>query len=107
MKMVLATVRPEKIFDVINGLADNGYYASTRWGISGRGKQKGIQVGDVIYEEMSKNALMVVINDEEKDQVIEIIMTYARSGAEGNSGDGKIFVVPVEESYTISSHTRD
>lgn len=107
MKMIVATVRPEKIFDVTKGLAENGYYASTRRGVSGRGRQKGIQVGDMIYEEMSKNLLMIVVEDVEKDQVVQIIMDYARSGANGNSGDGKIFIVPVEESYTISAHKKD
>lgn len=107
MKMILATIRPEKIFEVSKGLETNGYYASTRWGVSGRGRQKGIQVGDIVYEEMSKNMLVVVVDDEEKDEVVRIIMDYARSGENGNSGDGKIFVVPVEESYTVSTREKD
>ena len=107
MKMIFAIVRPERIFEVMKGLEINGYYAATRWNVSGRGRQKGIQVGDIIYEEMSKNMIMVTVEDEEKEEAVSIIMEYARSGNKGNSGDGKIFVVPVEDSYTISSMSRD
>ena len=46
---------------------------------------------------------MIVIKERDKDQVIETIMEAARSGTEGQFGDGKIFVTPVEETYTISS----
>ena len=107
MKMVIAIVRPEKIQDVNSALAQSGYNASTKWSVSGRGKQRGIQVGDVIYEEMAKNLIMVTVDDDEKDNVVDIIMESAISGENGNYGDGKIFIVPVEESYTISSQSKD
>lgn len=107
MKMVWAVVRPEKVYEITAALAEAGFYASTKWGVAGRGKQKGIQVGDVCYEEMSKNAIMVVVEDENKNEVIDIIMESAITGDSGNSGDGKVFVLPVEESYTISSSSKD
>lgn len=107
MKMVWSVVRPEKVYEVTQALADAGYNASTKWQVGGRGKQKGIQVGDVYYEEITKCALMVVAEDEDKDEVIDIIMQAAQTGEGGNSGDGKIFVVPIEESYTISSSSKD
>ena len=107
MKMIYAIVRPEKIYEVIKGLEVNGYYASTKWNVSGRGKQKGIQVGDIVYEEMSKNMLMTAVEDAEVDEAVGIIVQYARCGEHGSSGDGRIFVVPIEASYTISSATKD
>ncbi|WP_198536616.1 P-II family nitrogen regulator [Paenibacillus sp. DMB5] len=46
---------------------------------------------------------MIVIKDEEKDDVISIIMRTARTGEQGSFGDGKIFVLPVMEAFTISN----
>lgn len=54
MKLVTAIVRPEKVMDVIKALEESGYFAFSKWAISGRGKEKGIQVGDVLYQEMAK-----------------------------------------------------
>lgn len=107
MKMIIAIVRPEKIMEVNHALAEGGFHASTKWAVSGRGKQRGIQVGDVVYEEMSKNLLMVAVDDDSKDEVIDIIIQSALSGDNGNSGDGRIFVLPIEEAYTISGQSKD
>lgn len=107
MKMIWAIIRPEKIYEVTKALGEAGYNASTKWPVAGRGRQKGIQVGDVCYEEISKNALAVIAEDEDKNEVIDIIMQTAITGETGNSGDGKVFVLPVEESYTISTSSKD
>lgn len=107
MKMVMAIVRPEKVYEVTTALAEAGFNASTKWQVGGRGRQKGIQVGDVCYEEITKNTLMTVVDEEDKDEVVDIIMQTAQTGESGNSGDGKVFVVPVEESYTISTASKD
>ena len=48
----------------------------------------------------------MVVEDKDKDDVIRIIMKYARTGEEGRFGDGRIFVSPVEEAYTISSRKK-
>lgn len=107
MKMVMAIIRPNSVFEVSEALADNGFFASTKWSVSGRGKQRGIQVGEVIYDEMMKNVVMVICDDDDKNKVIDIIMDYASTGENGQSGDGKLFVLPVEESYTISRREKD
>ncbi|MBO5522712.1 MAG: P-II family nitrogen regulator [Roseburia sp.] len=107
MKMIFGIVRPEKAYEVNGALAEAGFFASTKWSVSGRGKQHGIQVGDVVYDEMSKVVIMVACDDEDKNEIIDIMMDHAQTGETGNSGDGKIFVVPVEESYTISSSSKD
>ncbi len=107
MKMIYAVVRPKKVNDVVDALKDAGYGASTRWAVSGIGKQQGIQVGDVIYDEMTKSMLMIACKDEDKDEIIDIIIESAQTGETGNSGDGKIFVLPIGESYTISKQEKD
>lgn len=50
---------------------------------------------------------MIVCDDDDKNEIIDIIMDTAQTGESGNSGDGRIFVLPVEESYTISSQSKD
>lgn len=107
MKMIYAIVRLEKAYEINKALADAGFGASTKWSVSGRGKQHGIHVGDVVYEEMSKNILMIACDDEDKNEIIDVIMDSAQTGEEGNSGDGRIFVVPIEEAYTISTRSKD
>jgi nitrogen regulatory protein PII 1 len=47
--------------------------------------------------------LLTIIEDKDKDFVIETILKEARTGSSGNFGDGKIFISTVEESYTIST----
>ncbi|MEA3546389.1 MAG: P-II family nitrogen regulator [Thermodesulfobacteriota bacterium] len=107
MIMIRAIVRPEKSDAVLAALMDAGFPAITKYSVAGRGKQRGIKIGDVTYDEIPKMMLMSVVNEEEKDFVIDTIMSTARSGEKGAFGDGKIFISPVEETYTISSGIRE
>jgi len=100
--LVRAIVRPEKAGAVMSEVAAAGFPAVTKMDVFGRGKQKGITVGEVRYDEIPKEMLMYFINDEDKDDLIKIIMRTARTG-EGNYGDGRIFISPVESAYTVSS----
>jgi len=102
MLLVRAIVRPEKSGAVMSELAAAGFPAVTKLDVYGRGKQKGITVGDVHYDEIPKEMLVIVCNDEDKEDIVKIIVRMARTG-EGNYGDGRIFVSPVESAYTISS----
>jgi len=88
-------------------LFDAGFPAVTKLSVFGRGKQRGLKVGNVTYDELPKDLLMIVIPKKDKDFVIETIMEAARSGEKGQFGDGKIFVTPVEEIYTISSGRKE
>ncbi|ASB48237.1 P-II family nitrogen regulator [Alkalitalea saponilacus] len=103
MYMLRAIVRPEKSPAVLKALFDAGFPAVTKLPVFGRGKQRGLKVGTVTYDELPKEMLMLVIQEKDKDFVVETIMNSARSEDGGQFGDGKIFVTPVEESYTISS----
>ncbi|MGN1282183.1 MAG: P-II family nitrogen regulator [Succinivibrio sp.] len=107
MLAVTAIIRPEKILDVQDALYSHGFSAMTKVNVSGRGKERGIKVGDVLYQEMTKVMLYIVVEDDEKDLVVDTIMQAAITGDKGNPGDGKIFVSPVYESYTISSQSID
>ena len=107
MLMIKAIVRPEKVNIILAELNDAGFPAVTKVDVVGRGKQKGVKVGDVIYDEIPKELLIIVVKDEkDKDDVISVIRKNALTGASGAFGDGKIFVSPVEEAYTISSGTK-
>jgi nitrogen regulatory protein PII 1 len=101
--MIKAIIRPEKTDDVLAALMDAGFPSVTKIGVVGRGKQRGIKIGEVTYDEIPKEMLLMVINDEDKKFVIKIIIEAARTGEKGSFGDGKIFVSPVEEMYTVSS----
>lgn len=103
MLMVRAIIRPEKVGLVLSELLAGGFPAVTKMDVFGRGKQKGITVGEVHYDEIPKEMLLLVVNDEDKDDVIKIIMRNARTGTTGKYGDGRIFVTPIEEAYTIST----
>ena len=103
MLMIKAIIRPEKVGIVLSELCDAGFPAVTKYDVVGRGKQRGVKVGDVHYDEISKEMLMLVVKDEDKEDVISIIMKNAKTGEKGAFGDGKIFVTAVEEAYTISS----
>ncbi len=107
MKLIQVIVRPEMVREVIVGLEAIGHNAYSKVQITGRGKQKGIQVGDICYDEIVKTMLYLVVNDEDKDEVIDVILDSASTGDNGSNGDGKIFVTELEESYTISKRVKD
>ena len=107
MLMIRAIVRPEKCDEVLAALMYAGFPAVTKMSAYGRGKQRGMRVGEVTYDELPKELILTVIKEEDKDFVIETVMKAARSGVKGTFGDGKIFVSTVEEAYTISSGNKE
>lgn len=98
MKMIRAFIRPEKEQEVVLALEGSGFPSLTKMPVFGRGKQKGLQVGPVHYDELPKTLLMTVVNDGDVEKVVKVIEDKARSGF---IGDGKIFVSPVDTAYTI------
>lgn len=106
MQFVRAIVRPEKKDEVLENLSAGGFNAATVVDVVGRGKQKGIKMGNVRYDEIPKTLILVAIEDSNLDKIVEIILKTAKTGPDGNFGDGKIFVSPVEEAYTISTGTQ-
>lgn len=103
MLLMRAIVRPEKKDDVLFELSKAGFHAATIIDVVGRGKQKGIKIGGIVYDEIPKVLIMMTVRDEDKDDVIRTVLQTAKSGEKGAYGDGKIFISPVDDSYTISS----
>jgi len=101
--MIRSVVRPEKADDVLAALMAQGFPAATKLSVAGRGKQRGIKIGDVTYDEIPKVMIMTVVADKDKQFAVETIVEAARTGDKGNFGDGKIFVSSVREMFTISS----
>jgi nitrogen regulatory protein PII 1 len=98
MKMVREIVRPEKVENVVDSLDEAGFAALTKMEVIGRGKQKGIQLENIYYDEIPKTMLIVVAEDEQTKKIVEII---TESSFTGNFGDGKIFISPVDDAYTV------
>jgi len=107
MLMIRSIVRPEKVDNVLAALMEAGFPGVTKMSVVGRGKQRGIKIGEITYDEIPKEMLLIVVKDQDKDFVIKTIINAARTGEKGAYGDGKIFVVPILESYTISSGIRE
>jgi nitrogen regulatory protein PII 1 len=103
MIMIRAIIRPEKVSAVLDGLLEAGYPAVTKVNVVGRGKQRGIKVGDVTYDELPKEMLLVVVPDQDKEFALKAIMDNAKSSDKGSFGDGKVFISKVSEVYTVST----
>ncbi len=98
MQMIRAIVRPAKEANVVESLENAGFVSLTKMEVFGRGKQKGIHTAEVQYDELPKTMIMLVVEDEDKSKVIE---TIKESAYTGKYGDGKIFVSPMDEAYTV------
>jgi nitrogen regulatory protein PII 1 len=104
MKMIRAIIRLEKEDVVVQALAKAGYPAMTKCDVTGRGRQRGIQVGDTLYEELAKHQLLLVVDDDQVDAAVKVII---EAGQTGHFGDGKIFVSSVDRVYTIRTGRRE
>jgi nitrogen regulatory protein P-II 1 len=102
MKRIEAIIREEKLDTVRESLTEVGYYGMTVTEVSGRGKQGGItiqwRVEDYQVHFLPKLKIEIVVLDEDVDRIVAKIMHSARTG---ERGDGKIFVMPVENAYRI------
>ena len=107
MIMIKSIVRPEKVDNVLAALMEAGFPAVTKISVVGRGKQRGIKIGEITYDEIPKEILLTVVQDQDRDFVVKTVIGAARTGVKGAYGDGKIFVSPVHEVYTISSGIRE
>ena len=104
MKMIRAIVRPECADIVSDALDEAGFSSMTKMPVFGRGRQKGITVGNVHYDEIPKTLILIVVEDESVDEVLKVIRYKAYTG---NEGDGKIFVSPVEQVRTVRTGSKE
>jgi nitrogen regulatory protein P-II 1 len=108
MKKIEAIIRPEKLDDVKHALSEKGYIGLNIVGVTGRGVQKGIvhagRGGQAYSVDMlPKVKLETVVIDKSVDEVVDIIQ---RAAWTGNIGDGKIFILPVEEAIRVRTNER-
>jgi nitrogen regulatory protein P-II 1 len=102
MKKIEAIIREEKLEAVRKALKDASYFGITVTEVSGHGRQGGItlqwRVGDYKVDLLPKIKIEVVVLDEDASSVVS---TIARAARTGNIGDGKIFVLPVDDAMRI------
>jgi nitrogen regulatory protein PII 1 len=98
MKLIKAIFRPERESEVIRALEKEGLYAMTKVDVLGRGRQRGVQVGEATYDELAKVMLMIIVEDRDCARAVEAIR---KSAYTGHYGDGKIFILPVDQVFTI------
>jgi nitrogen regulatory protein P-II 1 len=105
VKLVIAIIQPTKLRAVQEALAKVGVERMTVCDAQGYGRQRGRTAvyRGVEYTSnlLRKVELEIVVNDDFLDRTLEAIESVARTGPEGNIGDGKIFVLPVLETYRI------
>lgn len=107
MKKVEAVIREEALEPVLKALKDAGINPVTTYPVRGRGRQGGIvhrwAEGVEVYELLPRVKVEVVVPDELVNKVVDVIIKHARRGV---PGDGKIFIIPVEEAIRIRTGER-
>jgi nitrogen regulatory protein P-II 2 len=108
MKMVAAIIKPFKLDDVREALADVGVQGMTVTEIKGFGRQKGhtelYRGAEYVVDFLPKIKLELAVPDDLVDQVIEAIVHAAKTG---KIGDGKIFVTELEQAVRIRTGETD
>ena len=102
MKLVKCIIREDKVDETTDALKEIDVSGVTLTPVLGRGRgpnPKALYRGSA-YEirHMPKMMLDVVVSDDSVDDVVRIVMRAARTG---KRGDGRVFVIPVEDAYTI------
>ena len=102
MKKIEAIIREEKLEPVRAALEGIGIVGMTVMEVSGRGRQNGIplqwRAGEYRVEFLPKVKIEVVVLDEDLGKTLNTIMVKARTG---ERGDGKIFVLPIENAIRV------
>ena len=108
MKQITAIVKPFKLEEVREALADVGVSGLTVTEVKGFGRQKGhtelYRGAEYVVDFLPKVKLEVVVPDDLADRTVEAIANAAQTG---RIGDGKIFVIPVESALRIRTGERD
>jgi nitrogen regulatory protein P-II 2 len=108
MKLVVAIIKPFKLDDVREALAEVGVQGITVTEVKGFGRQKGhtelYRGAEYVVDFLPKIKLEVAVADDQLDRVIEAIQTSARTG---KIGDGKIFVSTLEQVIRIRTGELD
>jgi nitrogen regulatory protein P-II 1 len=104
MKMIIAIIRPEKLEDVQEALDAKEVHLMTASDVRGCGSQRGysesFRGNKGVIRLLSKVKLEIAVNEDYVKPTIDAILKAARS-PQGKIGDGKIFVLPLDECYRI------
>ena len=102
MKLVTAIIKPFRLDDVRNALSEVGVNGMTVTEVKGFGRQRGhtelYRGAEYVVDFLPKSKIEVAVGDELVERVIEAITTASRTG---KVGDGKIFVVDLEQALRI------
>ncbi len=107
MKLLEAIIKPFKVDDVRNALTEIGVQGLTVTEAKGFGRQKGhtelYRGAEYMVDLLPKMKLEILVTDDQVERVIEAITTAASTG---KIGDGKIFVMPVDDAVRIRTRER-
>jgi len=108
MKKIEAIIREERLEPVKRALEENSYFGMTVSEVSGRGRQKGIplqwRVGEYRVDLLPKLKIELVVLDEDVNIAVDAIVRNAKTG---ETGDGKIFILPVEGVVRVRTGDKD
>jgi nitrogen regulatory protein P-II 2 len=110
MKLIIAIIRPEKLEEVQKALAERDVYLMTVSDVRGCGMQRGYtevyRGTEVNVRLLPKVKLEIGVNDAFVEATVEAIVHAGRVGETGTIGDGKIFVLPMEDCVRIRTGER-
>ncbi|MDR0275372.1 MAG: P-II family nitrogen regulator [Burkholderiaceae bacterium] len=102
MKQITAIIKPFKLDEVREALAEQGVTGLTVTEVKGFGRQKGhtelYRGAEYVVDFLPKMKVEVVVGEDDLDRCVEAIVKAARTG---KIGDGKIFVTPIERVVRI------
>ena len=107
MKKIEAIIKPFKLEEVKDALSEVGIEGMTVTEVKGFGRQKGhteiYRGSEYTVDFLPKVKIEIVVADDMKDKTVEAIVKSAKTG---KIGDGKVFVVPIEEAVRIRTEER-
>jgi len=110
MKLITAIVKPFTLEDVKTALEQTGILGMTVSEVQGYGRQKGhtevYRGHEFSVNLLRKVQLQIAVNEDFVEPTIQAIIKGGRSGAKGEIGDGKIFVLPLEDCIRIRTGER-
>jgi nitrogen regulatory protein P-II 2 len=110
MKLIIAVIQPNRLEAVKQALADVEVFRLTVMDVQGFGRQKGhselYRGHEVTVNLVRKVQLMIGVNDNFLQPTIDAIIKGGRTGPTGEVGDGKIFVLPLEDCIRIRTGER-
>ena len=102
MNLIIAIIKPFKLDDVRDALAEIGVSGMTVTEVKGVGRQKGhtelYRGAEYVVDFLPKIRLEIAATDEQTDAIIEAVV---KSASSGRIGDGKIFVLPISRAVRI------